>query len=182
MYEIGGIYHDQLKQPAKAVAAWDRYRARFPHGLLRAEADLSVIDTLANMDVKFGCRHAHAQRGARLPQALPAQRAPRRGRARRGDIYRGRKECRAALDFYRRRRTPRSPPRTRDAASFGQAACLYELRDDGATGALRAYLGAAPPRPPRARRGPPAGRQRRAVKLKWLARHPRHLRRMARGR
>jgi outer membrane protein assembly factor BamD (BamD/ComL family) len=31
------------------VSVWNRYRSRFPHGLLRAEADLSLIETLASM-------------------------------------------------------------------------------------------------------------------------------------
>jgi tetratricopeptide (TPR) repeat protein len=146
MYEIGGIYHDQLKQPAKAIAAWDRYRARFPRGLLRAEADLSVIDTLAALDTP-----GSADAGMRtLNEALAfLKRYPhseRRGEVARvaGDIYRGRKDCRAAVDFYRAALNAKIAPEDADDASFGQAACLYELRDEGATTALRTYLGENP--------------------------------------
>jgi hypothetical protein len=148
LYEIGGIYHDQLKQPAKAVAAWDRYRTRYPNGLLRAEADLSVIDTLA------GLRTADA--GTRtLGEALAfLKRYPtseRRGEVSRvvGDLYRERGNYHAALDFYRA--VPTSGAKAAgagaddaDDAAFGQAACLYALRDDGADAALRGYLAQRP--------------------------------------
>jgi hypothetical protein len=45
-YEVGWILRDRLVRPRQALSAWNRYRARFPHGLLRAETDLSVIETL----------------------------------------------------------------------------------------------------------------------------------------
>jgi ferric-dicitrate binding protein FerR (iron transport regulator) len=143
MYEIGGIYHDQLKQPAKAVAAWDRYRARFPRGLLRAEADLSVIDTLAtlpsedagtrtlNEALAFLKRYPHSERRGEVARVA-------------GDIYRGRKDCRAALDFYRAAQSAKIAPEDADDASFGHAACLYELRDEGASSALSSYLAQNP--------------------------------------
>ncbi|HEY0715514.1 MAG TPA: FecR family protein [Polyangia bacterium] len=44
-YELGLVLRDRLDQPREAVAAWKRYRERFPNGLLRAETDLSVIET-----------------------------------------------------------------------------------------------------------------------------------------
>jgi hypothetical protein len=145
LYEIGGIYHDQLKQPAKAVAAWDRYRSRYPNGLLRAEADLSVIDTLA------GLRTPDA--GTRtLNEALAfLKRYPgseRRGEVSRvvGDLYRERGNYRAALDFYRAVPAAKTGAGADDAddAAFGQAACLYALRDEGADASLRAYLAQRP--------------------------------------
>ena len=97
VYEIGGIYHDQLKQPAKAVAAWDRYRTRYPNGLLRAEADLSVIDTLVSLgeqkrtlgeSLAFLKRYPHSERRGEIARVV-------------GDIYRGDGNCGAAMDFYR---------------------------------------------------------------------------------
>jgi hypothetical protein len=45
-YEVGWILRDRLVRPRQALSAWNRYRARFPRGLLRAETDLSVIETL----------------------------------------------------------------------------------------------------------------------------------------
>jgi hypothetical protein len=140
LYEIGGIYHDQLRQPAKAVAAWDRYRRSYPNGLLRAEADLSVIDTLATLDdgtrtlneaLAFLKRYPHSERRGEVARVV-------------GDLYRGRGNYRAALDFYRvvptAKVTAGAGADDADAAAFGQAACLYALRDDGAEAALRAYL------------------------------------------
>jgi ferric-dicitrate binding protein FerR (iron transport regulator) len=44
-YELGLVLRDRLDQPREAVSAWKRYRERFPSGLLRAETDLSVIET-----------------------------------------------------------------------------------------------------------------------------------------
>jgi ferric-dicitrate binding protein FerR (iron transport regulator) len=145
LYEIGSIYHDQLKQPAKAVAAWDRYRARYPNGLLRAEADLSVIDTLASLPtaddgmrtlneaLAFLKRYPHSERRGEVSRVV-------------GDLYRERGNYRAALDFYRAVPAAKSGAGAEDAddAAFGQAACLYALRDDGADGALRAYLAQRP--------------------------------------
>jgi hypothetical protein len=143
LYEIGGIYHDQLKQPAKAVAAWDRYRSRYPNGLLRAEADLSVIDTLEtsgtsadgtrtlNEALAFLKRYPHNERRGEVARVV-------------GDIYRGRDNCRAALDFYRVVPSTKATSDDADDASFGQAACLYAMRDDGASSALRAYLAQNP--------------------------------------
>jgi hypothetical protein len=145
LYEIGGIYHDQLKQPAKAVAAWDRYRARYPNGLLRAEADLSVIDTLATLEgsdvgtrtlneaLSFLKRYPHSERRGEVSRVV-------------GDLYRERGNYHAALDFYRA--VPGAPSGAgaadADDAAFGQAACLYALRDDRADAALRGYLAQRP--------------------------------------
>jgi ferric-dicitrate binding protein FerR (iron transport regulator) len=143
LYEIGGIYHDQLKQSAKAVAAWDRYRSRYPNGLLRAEADLSVIDTLETSQnpadgsrtlseaLGFLKRYPHSERRAEVARVV-------------GDLYRGRDNCRAALDFYRAVPSSKASSDDADDASFGQAACLYALRDDGASSALRGYLAQNP--------------------------------------
>jgi len=145
LYEIGGIYHDQLKQPAKAVAAWDRYRTRYPNGLLRAEADLSVIDTLATLEgsdvgtrtlneaLSFLKRYPHSERRGEVSRVV-------------GDLYRERGNYHAALDFYRAVPSASSGAGAADAddAAFGQAACLYALRDDGADAALRAYLAQRP--------------------------------------
>jgi hypothetical protein len=44
-YEVGWLLRDRLVRPRQALTAWDRYRTRFPRGLLRAETDLSVLET-----------------------------------------------------------------------------------------------------------------------------------------
>jgi hypothetical protein len=143
MYEIGGIYHDQLKQPAKAVAAWDRYRSRYPNGLLRAEADLSVIDTLATLESSDGGTRTLNEALAFLKRYPHSE---RRGEVARvvGDLYRGRDNCRAALDFYRTVAGAKVSGEDADDAAFGQAACLYALRDGDADQALRSYLAQRP--------------------------------------
>jgi TolA-binding protein len=136
LYEMGGIYHDQLKQPAKAVAAWDRSRTRYPNGLLRAEADLSVIDTLVSLgdekrtlgeSLAFLKRYPHSERRGEVARVV-------------GDLYRGDGNCPAALQYYRVAQGAKVTPDDADAASFGQAACLYAMRDEGASAALRTYL------------------------------------------
>jgi hypothetical protein len=48
-YELGRITRYNLNRPRQAVALWDRYRTRFPSGLLRTEADLSIVDTLSTL-------------------------------------------------------------------------------------------------------------------------------------
>jgi ferric-dicitrate binding protein FerR (iron transport regulator) len=74
-YEMGRILRDRLHRPREAVSAWNRYRSRFPRGLLRAEADLSVIETLASMDERvaalaeaeaFLARHPASERRAEV--------------------------------------------------------------------------------------------------------------------
>jgi ferric-dicitrate binding protein FerR (iron transport regulator) len=45
-YEVGWILRDQLMRPRQALSAWNRYRSRFSNGLLRAETDLSILETL----------------------------------------------------------------------------------------------------------------------------------------
>ncbi len=51
-YEVGRVLRDGLHRPQAAVAAWVAYRTRFPRGLLRAEADLSILETLARVGDK----------------------------------------------------------------------------------------------------------------------------------
>jgi len=70
-YEIGRITRYNLNRPRKAVALWDKYRTRFPSGLLRTEADLSIVDALSSLgDVRatlaeadaFLARHPNSER------------------------------------------------------------------------------------------------------------------------
>jgi hypothetical protein len=48
-YEMGRVLRDGLRRPRAAVTAWVTYRTRFPNGLLRAETDLSILETLARV-------------------------------------------------------------------------------------------------------------------------------------
>jgi len=53
-YEVGKILRYDLKRPRQALSAWYRYRARFPHGMLRAETDISIVDALLVVGDKGG--------------------------------------------------------------------------------------------------------------------------------
>jgi transmembrane sensor len=60
-YELGRITRYNLNRPRQAVALWDKYRTRFPAGLLRTEADLSIVDTLSSLgDVRAALAEADA--------------------------------------------------------------------------------------------------------------------------
>jgi hypothetical protein len=48
-YELGRVTRYNLNRPREAVALWEKYRTRFPSGLLRKEADLSILDTLSSL-------------------------------------------------------------------------------------------------------------------------------------
>ena len=70
-YELGRITRYNLNRPRQAVALWDKYRTRFPAGLLRTETDLSIVETLSQMgDVRaalaeadaFVARHPNSER------------------------------------------------------------------------------------------------------------------------
>lgn len=60
-YELARITRYNLGRPRQAVALWDKYRNRFPAGLLRTEADLSIVDTLSQLgDVQGALSEANA--------------------------------------------------------------------------------------------------------------------------
>ncbi len=60
-YELGRITRYNLHRPRHAVTLWDKYRARFPSGLLRTEADLSILDTLSGLgDTRAALAEAEA--------------------------------------------------------------------------------------------------------------------------
>lgn len=67
-YEIGLVLRDRMREPHAALEAWKRYRERFARGLLRAEADLSIVET----ELELGNRAA-----ARLEAEAFLRRHPR---------------------------------------------------------------------------------------------------------
>lgn len=88
-YEMARIARYQLHRPRQAVALWDRYRTRFPTGLLRTEADLSIVETLAQLgEVRAALAEADAFL-ARHPQS-----------ERRRDVQRLAERLRAAQAIY----------------------------------------------------------------------------------
>jgi hypothetical protein len=82
-YEVGWLLRDRLVRPRQALAAWDRYRARFPRGLLRAETDLSVLETMLMLGDATGAlaeakafldRHPASERRAEITRVVRALR------------------------------------------------------------------------------------------------------------
>jgi tetratricopeptide (TPR) repeat protein len=135
-YEVGRILRDRLRQPSDALAAWKRYRAQHPDGLLRVETDVSIIETLvASGDTAaalgeandFLKHHADSERRAEIARIT-------------GDLYRERGDCSHAVGAYE---TALAAARTREIteyASFHRAACLVGLGESSGNVALEEYL------------------------------------------
>jgi tetratricopeptide (TPR) repeat protein len=137
-YEIGRILSER-GQSASAVAAWRRYRSDYPNGILRVEADVSIIETLARAGETDDALGEATDFLRRRPDS------ERRGEIARvaGDMYRARGDCRHAIGAYQ---TALSASRARDvteAASFYRAACMVRVGEGGGE-ALRGYLRAYP--------------------------------------
>ncbi len=70
-YEMGRVWLQHKLQPRQALLVWQRYQRQHPQGVLRAEVDLSVVETLAKLgDVRravaegqaFLRRHTRSER------------------------------------------------------------------------------------------------------------------------
>jgi tetratricopeptide (TPR) repeat protein len=134
-YEIGRLLNER-GQSAAAVAAWRRYRSDYPSGILRVEADVSIIETLARAGESDEALTEATDFLRRRPDS------ERRGEIARvaGDLYRARGDCRHAVGAYQ---VALSAARARDvteAASFHRAACLARMNDPGGVDALRSYI------------------------------------------
>ncbi|HEX7598398.1 MAG TPA: FecR domain-containing protein [Polyangia bacterium] len=88
-YEMGRVLRDRLHRPREAIAAWAQYRARFPGGLLRAETDLSLLETLASLGEKsralteadaFLARYPNSERRAEVAKLAARLRGAAGGR------------------------------------------------------------------------------------------------------
>ena len=139
-YQIGKVLNEKLGQPANAVAAWRGYRAAYPDGILRVEADVSIIETLARTGetdealseaTDFLRRHPDSERRAEIARLA-------------GDLYRARGDCRRALGAYQLTLGASRPRDAVEAATFHRAACLVHLGDAGGAEAARGYLRAYP--------------------------------------
>jgi tetratricopeptide (TPR) repeat protein len=138
-YEIGRILNERGQSTA-AVAAWRRYRSDYPSGILRVEADVSIIETLARAGESDDALTEATDFLRRRPDS------ERRGEIARvaGDLYRARGDCRHAVGAYQ---VALSASRARDlteAAGFYRAACLVRLGEAGAVEALRSHVRAYP--------------------------------------
>lgn len=83
-YEMARITRYNLNRPRQAVALWDKYRTRFPSGILRTEADLSIVDTLSQLgEVReamteakgFLARHPNSERRQEVQRLIDRLRA-----------------------------------------------------------------------------------------------------------
>jgi outer membrane protein assembly factor BamD (BamD/ComL family) len=140
-YEIGVIEDEDLRDTRQAVATWDRYRSRHPNGLLRVEADLSVIEALTELGDQaralgeareFLRRHPDSERRSEVARVA-------------GDLARQRGDCAGAVALYDLVLSTRtSTTADSDDASFHRAACQARsgdpaVRQRASTG-LRDYL------------------------------------------
>jgi ferric-dicitrate binding protein FerR (iron transport regulator) len=140
-YEMASIEDEDLHDPARALRSWERYREQHPRGVLRAEADLSIIEMLTEL----------GQDGRALDEARGFLRrnpgSERRGEVARvaGDLSRTRGDCPQALLFYDQALASRLSPADADDAAFQRAGCLVALPDGrAAAAAVAAYLGRYP--------------------------------------
>jgi tetratricopeptide (TPR) repeat protein len=135
-YELARLWRDSLGDLDRALAAFQAQRSRFPNGVLRTEADLSIIELLPRLD-----RHAEAL--AESEQFLTAHpKAERSGEIHllRGNIFR---EVLRDLDHAEREYALGAGARGRvgDDNRFMHAVCLEALgRTDDARKSYEAYL------------------------------------------
>ncbi|MEA2699090.1 MAG: hypothetical protein QOI66_3361, partial [Myxococcales bacterium] len=140
LYEMASIEDQDLHDAARALHLWERYREQHPRGVLRAEADLSIIEMLTQL----------GQNGRAVDEARGFLRrnpgSERRGEVARvaGDLSRTRGDCAAAVAFYDQAAASRLSSADADDAGFYRAACLATLGDGRAADAVRAYLGRYP--------------------------------------
>jgi tetratricopeptide (TPR) repeat protein len=139
-YEVGKVLNEKLGQPANAVAAWRRYRAAYPDGILRAEADVSIIETLARTG---DTEEALSEANDFLRRRPGSERRAEIARLA-GDLYRARGDCRHAVSTYQITLGASRPRDVVEAATFHRADCLVRLGDAGGADAARAYLRAYP--------------------------------------
>jgi ferric-dicitrate binding protein FerR (iron transport regulator) len=139
-YEIGKVLNEKLGQPANAVAAWRHYRAAHPDGILRAEADVSIIETLARTG---DTDEALSEANDFLRRRPDSERRAEIARLA-GDLYRARGDCRHALGAYQITLGASRPRDAVEAATFHRAACLVQLGDAAGADAARAYLRSYP--------------------------------------
>jgi tetratricopeptide (TPR) repeat protein len=141
LYRAARLFADELGEPARALMLLDDYRARFPGGALRAEADWLRIQCLARTkNVERALGESEALLGTPAGAALSAEIHLLRGRLyedSRSDCAQANSEYVALLG---------EPTRLGDEAEFRRADCLLELgRKEEARSAFERYLDRARP-------------------------------------
>jgi hypothetical protein len=136
-YEIGRVLRDSLHQPREAIAAWRSYRTQHPHGLLRVESDISLIETLVILNDKSEALSEALDFVRRFPEN--ERRAEMGGLA--GDMLRERGDFKGAVSEYDGAlEGGRGRREATDAISFHRSVCLLHEDHDLGVLALRAYL------------------------------------------
>jgi hypothetical protein len=139
-YEVGKVLNEKMDQPEGAVAAWRRYRLDYPDGILRVEADVSIIETLVragSADDALGEANDFLRRRPDSERRAEIARLA-------GDLYRARGDCRRAVAAYQIVLGASRPRDIVEVANFHRAACLVRLGDAAGGDAVRAYLRAYP--------------------------------------
>jgi ferric-dicitrate binding protein FerR (iron transport regulator) len=140
LYEMAAIENEDLRDPRRALTTWERYRERYPRGMLRAEADFSLIEVLTQL--KEETRALEEARGFLRRYA----RSERRGEVAlvAGDLARSSGDCELAVGLYDTAVKGPLGPSDSDDAAFNRAACLAAVRDGRAVSAAREYLARRP--------------------------------------
>jgi len=127
-YEIGKVLNEKMGQPAAAVSAWRRYRSVYPDGILRAEADVSIIETLAKSGDADGALSEASEFLRRRPDSERRAEIARLA----GDLYRARGDCRHAVNMYQLAMGATRPRDAVEAAATHRTECLARLAAEGA--------------------------------------------------
>lgn len=127
-YEIGKVLNEKMGQPAAAVTAWRHYRSAYPDGILRAEADVSIIETLAKSGDGDG---ALTEAGEFLRRRPDSERRAEIARLA-GDLYRARGDCRHAISMYQLASGATRPRDAVEAAAAHRADCQARLAGETA--------------------------------------------------
>lgn len=134
-YELGRVLRDRLHKPREAITAWRDYREQHPRGLLRVEADVSIIETLLAVGDRSEALRESREFIRRQPQS---ERRPEIARVV-GDLERERGDCAAAAAAYDIAVADGSRPAA-ESAAFHRGVCLLGQDRGRAEAALRQYL------------------------------------------
>jgi tetratricopeptide (TPR) repeat protein len=126
LYSLGRLEQRRLHHPARALAAFRRYRERYPQGTLLPEVDFEILQ----LDVEAHDRAGALAETARFLGAHPASERVEQVRLLRGNLLRDDGRCREALAEYAAVRAIGLA----DDALYSTAYCQRKLGDRAAAG------------------------------------------------
>ncbi len=133
LYALGRLAQRRLHDPARARAAFGRYRDRYPRGSLLAEVDLAVLE----IEIDSHASSEALAASSRFLSAHPGSERVDEVHMLRGNLLRDAGRCAEALHDYS---SVRTAPFT-DHALYSTAYCQRKLGDRvAAAGTLRDYL------------------------------------------